>query len=144
MTCWSTSPQPRPHFAPCWTPDTRYWIPVFVSRTWIPDSNLLVGSGFLELYSEFQSWWYHTGETRHLPNHWYSYWMCQNTVQVIITVIGLLPSWTNAHLTFFCRTYFDSSSRRLVTKSHQSQSCHPAVRPISWTSDFRLFSKVFA
>ena len=46
---------------------------------------------------------------------------------------------TNIHLTFFCRTYFDSSSRRLVTKSHPSQSSQPAVRPISWTSDYLRF-----
>ena len=30
---------------------TVYWIPVFVSRTWILDSNLKWDSGFLELYS---------------------------------------------------------------------------------------------
>ena len=40
---------------PVWNPwqssilDRRYWIPIFVSGTWILDS------GFLELYSGFQS-----------------------------------------------------------------------------------------
>ena len=29
-----------------WIPDSWYWIPVFVSRTWIPDSNPLWDSGF--------------------------------------------------------------------------------------------------
>ena len=38
-----------------WIPDSRYFIPVFVSGTWILDSNPLWNSGFLELYSGFQS-----------------------------------------------------------------------------------------
>ena len=36
-------------------PDSRYWIPVFVSGTWILDSNRLWDSEFLELYSGFHS-----------------------------------------------------------------------------------------
>ena len=36
-------------------PDSRYLIPVFVSGTQILDSNLQQDSGFLELYSGFQS-----------------------------------------------------------------------------------------
>ena len=36
-------------------PDSRYWIPVFISGTWILDSNRLWDSGFLELFSRFQS-----------------------------------------------------------------------------------------
>lgn len=58
---------------------------------------------------------------------------CVKTQFKLITVKG-----TNAHLTFFCRTYFDPSSRRLVTKSHQSQSSQPVVRPISWTSYYQF------
>ena len=38
-----------------WIPDSRHWIPVFVSGTWILDSNRNWDSGFLELYSGFQS-----------------------------------------------------------------------------------------
>ena len=60
---------------------------------------------------------------------------CVKTQFMLFTVKG-----TNAHLTFLRRTYFDPSSRRLVTKSHQSQSSQPAVRPISWTSVNRAFS----
>ena len=37
-----------------WIPDSRYSFPVFVSRTWILDSNRQCDSGFLELYSGFQ------------------------------------------------------------------------------------------
>ena len=38
-----------------WIPDSRYKIPVFVSKIWILDSNLQLGSRFFELYSGFQS-----------------------------------------------------------------------------------------
>ena len=38
-----------------WILDSRYWIPVFVSETWILDSSRYWDSGFLELYSGFQS-----------------------------------------------------------------------------------------
>ena len=38
-----------------WIPDSRYWIPVFVSGIWILNSNRQWHSGFLELYSGFQS-----------------------------------------------------------------------------------------
>ena len=37
-----------------WIPDSTHWIPVFVSGTWILDSNRKWDSGFLELYSGFQ------------------------------------------------------------------------------------------
>ena len=37
-----------------WIPDSRYRIPVFVSRRWILDSNRQWDSGFLELYSGLQ------------------------------------------------------------------------------------------
>ena len=37
-----------------WILDSRYWIPVFVSRTWILGSNHQWDSGFLGLYSAFQ------------------------------------------------------------------------------------------
>ena len=37
-----------------WIPDSRYSFPVFVSRTWILDSDRQCDSGFLELYSGFQ------------------------------------------------------------------------------------------
>ena len=36
-----------------WSPDCYYWIPVFVSGTWILDSNRQLDSGFLQLYSGF-------------------------------------------------------------------------------------------
>ena len=38
-----------------WIRDSRNWIPVFVSGTWILDSNLYWDSGFLELYTGFRS-----------------------------------------------------------------------------------------
>ena len=38
-----------------WIRDSRNWIPVFVSVTWILDSNLWWDSGFLELYTGVQS-----------------------------------------------------------------------------------------
>ena len=38
-----------------WIPYSRHWIPVFVNGTWILDSNHQWNSGFLELYSGFQS-----------------------------------------------------------------------------------------
>ena len=38
-----------------WISDCRYWTLVFVSRTWILDSNRVGDSEFLELYSGFQS-----------------------------------------------------------------------------------------
>ena len=38
-----------------WIPDSKYWIPVFVSGTWILESNRQWDSGFLELCSGFQS-----------------------------------------------------------------------------------------
>ena len=38
-----------------WIPDSKYCIPFVVSRTWILDSNRQSESGFLELYSEYQS-----------------------------------------------------------------------------------------
>ena len=36
-------------------PDSRYWVPVFVSGTWTLDFNCQWDSGFLKLCSEFQS-----------------------------------------------------------------------------------------
>ena len=36
-------------------PDSRYWIPVFVSGTWILNSSRYLNSGFLEMYSRIQS-----------------------------------------------------------------------------------------
>ena len=38
-----------------WIADTRYWIPVFVSETWILGFIRCWDSGFFELYSRFQS-----------------------------------------------------------------------------------------
>ena len=38
-----------------WIPDSRYWILVFVSGTWILDSNYWWDSGLLELYFGFQN-----------------------------------------------------------------------------------------
>ena len=38
-----------------WIPDSRYWIPVFVSGPWISDSNRLWYSRLLERYSGFQN-----------------------------------------------------------------------------------------
>ena len=38
-----------------WIPDCRCWIPVFDGGTWILDSNRWLDSGFLELYTRFQS-----------------------------------------------------------------------------------------
>ena len=38
-----------------WIPDSRYWIPVFVSGTWTLLPNHQWDSGFLELYSGFQT-----------------------------------------------------------------------------------------
>ena len=49
------SQSPHVRESEAWIPDSRYWIPVFVRRTWIPDSNRECDSGSLELYSGFQS-----------------------------------------------------------------------------------------
>ena len=38
-----------------WIPDSRYWIPVFVSGTWILDSNCQWDAGLLVLYSGIQN-----------------------------------------------------------------------------------------
>ena len=48
-------------------PDSRYWIPVFVSGTWIVDTNRQWDSRFLELYSGLKSPGFRTPQTKFSP-----------------------------------------------------------------------------
>ena len=45
--------KPSLHSPQSWIPDSRYWMPVFVSGAWILDSNRWWDSGFLEWYCGF-------------------------------------------------------------------------------------------
>ena len=100
--------------------DSRF----FVSRTWIPDSNHWWGSGFLELYSGFQSpnSWIMDYKSKTFPDYGFHYmgWSFHHTHFITKGILSL--SWEKTYLHKY--TLLIS---KFAFDLHIFTGCHPAT-----------------